>query len=275
MKNILFIILATISLISCTEVVDIPLNTENPKLVIEANINWQKGTTGNNQTIKLTTTANFYKKEIPVATGAIVTIENEDSNEIYNFPEVDNSGIYKCSNFNPILNNVYKLKVTYKGTTYEGSEKLVSVSSISNIVQDDNGGFNGKQIRIRALFNDPQITADYYLFNYTFPNLDGMKPDYSVSDDLFYNGNIFNSFSFKDDLKVGDIVKMTHFGISQQYYNYMNILLSLSGDGGGGGPFQAAPVSLRGNLLNKQNDNDYPYGYFSLSESDTEEYIVK
>jgi hypothetical protein len=38
---------------SCTEVVNIDLNTESPRLVIEASINWQKGTSGATQKIKL------------------------------------------------------------------------------------------------------------------------------------------------------------------------------------------------------------------------------
>ena len=53
------IIVAFIGLIlisSCEKVVDIDLNTMEPKLVIDAAIKWQKGTVGNIQTIKLSTT---------------------------------------------------------------------------------------------------------------------------------------------------------------------------------------------------------------------------
>jgi hypothetical protein len=53
------IIVAFIGLIlisSCEKVVDIDLNTMEPKLVIDAAIKWQKGTLGNSQTIKLSMT---------------------------------------------------------------------------------------------------------------------------------------------------------------------------------------------------------------------------
>lgn len=275
MKNIILLIILLFTIISCTEVVDIPLNTENPKLVVEANMKWQKGTTGQEQIVKLTTTTNFYNNEIPTVSGATVSVKNTDTNENFTFNEIPNSGIYICINFIPILNNNYVLKVNYDGNEYQATEKLIPVSEISLVTQDATGGINGKEIRVRANYLDPQATADYYLFNYSFPNLTGIKPDFYVSDDIFYNGNTFFSTSFKDDLKIGDTIQMTHFGISQQYYNYLNILLTLSGSVNGGGPFTAPPVAVRGNLINLQNENDYPYGYFSLSEADTKQYIIK
>lgn len=275
MKNLIITFVIFLTLISCTEVVDIPLDTENPRLVVEANIKWQNGTSGEEQSIKLTTTTNFYTKTIPKALGAIVSVKNNATNEVFAFIETPNSGLYNCNNFKPVINDTYTINIKYKDTEYQATEKLISVSEIVDVIQEANGGLNGKKIRVRAVYNDPQPTADYYLFNYSFPNLEGMKPDFYVSDDIFYNGNQFYSVSFKDDLKVGDIVKMTHLGISQQYYNYLNILLSLAGSGGGGGPFSAPPVSVRGNFINNQNENDYPYGYFSLSQIDSKEYVIK
>jgi hypothetical protein len=44
------------------------------------------------------------------------------------------------------------------------------------------------------------------------------------------------SISQNDDLKIGDKVTVSHYGISKEYYNYINILVSISG-GNGGGPF--------------------------------------
>jgi hypothetical protein len=45
-----------------------------------------------------------------------------------------------------------------------------------------------------------------------------------------------SSISQNDDLKIGDKVTVSHYGISKEYYNYINILVSISG-GNGGGPF--------------------------------------
>jgi hypothetical protein len=54
--HLFFVIISAIFFLSCEDVVTVDLNTAPPKLVIEASINWYKGTPGNEQKIKLTTT---------------------------------------------------------------------------------------------------------------------------------------------------------------------------------------------------------------------------
>ena len=79
MKKILLysvLLFTTLLSTSCEEVVDIDLNNSEPKLVIDAIIKWQKGTTGENQTIKLSLTNDFYTNEILPANGATVTVTN-------------------------------------------------------------------------------------------------------------------------------------------------------------------------------------------------------
>jgi hypothetical protein len=270
-KKVILLIIAITFLSSCTEVVNVPLETANPKLVVEATINWAKGTAGNVQKIKLTKTTNFYSNTVPRVSGATVTVTNS-ANTVFNFVEIPNSGEYVCNNFVPVLNATYKMSISSEGKNYTATELLKPVATIQGFDQDSNGGISSNQIRVKTLYNDPPSTADYYLYKYKYPN--ELKPDFYVSDDQFYNGNPFFSVSFNDKLKQGDIIEVTHFGISQQYYNYLNILLSLTGNQGGG-PFQAPPVSVRGNITNTADQNDFPFGYFSLSETDPRTYTVQ
>jgi hypothetical protein len=74
-------------------------------------------------------------------------------------------------------------------------------------------------------------------------------------------------------LKIGDKVTVSHYGISKEYYNYINILVSISG-GNGGGPFNLL-LTVRGNIINTTNADNYPLGYFSLSEADTRNYTIQ
>jgi hypothetical protein len=62
--------------------------------------------------------------------------------------------------------------------------------------------------------------------------------------------------------------------MSQTYYNYMSILLSVAGSSGGG-PFQTPPATVKGNIKNETHFENYPLGYFRVSEADTKNYTIQ
>jgi hypothetical protein len=273
MKKIQIIstILLLILLNSCTEVINVDLNTESPRLVIEASINWQKGTAGNTQKIKLTTTTNYYTNLIPTVSNATVTIRNS-ANTSFNFIENAGTGIYECTNFVPVLNETYTLTVTSNGNVYTATETLMPIAPIVTATQENNGGISGNKPVVRFVYTDPSNIENFYLYKFKYSNK--IKPDIYVDKDEFFNGNPFFSVSFNDDLKPEDKIDVIHYGISQRYFEYMSVLLSVSGNAGGG-PFQSPPVSVRGNIVNTTNEQNYPFGYFNLSEIDTKSYTIQ
>ena len=147
MKNIICL-LAIVLFASCETKVDIPLNTANPKLVIDANILWQKGTSGTTQKIKLTTTTDFYSSTIPVVSGATVLITNS-ANTVFQFIETPNTGEYVCTNFNPVINENYTLSIQYAGQNYSATEKLLATPSINSVEQTTVQGFGGNVIQVK------------------------------------------------------------------------------------------------------------------------------
>lgn len=257
--------------LSCEDVIDVKLDTVAPKLVIDAAINWQKGTDGASQKIILSTTTDFYSNVIPKISGATVSIKSS-SNLNYIFTEIPNTGEYQCTTFKPILNESYTLTVVYKNETYTATETMQSVTPISKIDQKNTGGFSGKVIEIEVFFDDP-IVKNFYMVKFV---TDIKKvPNYSISKDQFTNGNE-KSWNYGDeDLKVGSKIAITHYGISEPYYNYMNKLISISSSSGGGSPFQTPPATVRGNIVNKSNIDNYALGYFSLSEVDVQDFTIK
>lgn len=275
MKNLIFLlvtILSISSIQSCQKVINVDLDTAPPRLVIEANINWQKGTNGNNQKIKLSTTTSYFSSAFPAVSGAVVQVKN-GANVVFSFLEtIPNSGEYLCNNFSPTLNDTYTLTIVQNNQTYTATEKLMAVAPITTIVQNNNGGILGKKVEIKTFFNDPANADNFYLYNYKYSNQ--LKPDYYVDRDKFYQGNTFFSISRNSDLKTGGIIDVTHIGISQAYYNYLAILLDIAGSSGGG-PFQSPPATVKGNVVNQSTFDNYPLGYFSLSESDTRTYIIQ
>lgn len=273
MKKISFYLIAIIAFftISCEDVIDVDLDDAAPKLVIEAAIKWRKGTAGNQQKIKLTTTSGFYSTQIPKVSGATVSIKN-NANVVFNFVEIPNTGEYVCSNFVPTLNEKYTLTVINKGSTYIGSETLQAVATITKIVQNDKGGFTGNDKEIKTFYQDTSGENNYYLYKYAYSNR--KKSDFYVDEDEFFNGNEFFSISQNDQLNIGDTIEVSHFGISKAYYNYMSILVSIAGNSGGG-PFQSPPATVRGNIVNTTDSAKYPLGYFSLSEVDVRNYTIQ
>lgn len=273
MKKLVFFIAFFTSLFfaSCEEVVDVELDTADPKLVIEAAINWEKGTKGIDQTIKLTTTTGYFENVIPTVSGAIIYIEDSHK-ERFNFIEIKKTGQYVCNNFKPIIDEQYTLTVISRGNRYIGTETLKSVAPITRIEQNNQGGFTGKDIEIKAFYDDPADTTNYYLYKYLYSNK--IKSTFYVDEDKFFNGNEFFSLSDDEDLQIGNDIEITHYGISKQYYNYMNILVSIAGSSVGG-PFQSPPATVKGNMVNVTNKDNYPLGYFSLSETSTKKYKIK
>jgi hypothetical protein len=242
-----------------------------PKLVIDAAIQWQKGTPGNIQTIKLSTTTSYYNNQVPTVSGATIFI-TDGANNVFNFVESNVAGSYVCSNFTPVLNRNYTLTVNVNGSTYVGTETLKPVPPIDRIEQINNAGFSGKDIELKAYYTDNGATQDYYLSRF--------KPSYTVipiffaQEDISFQGNQIFSLYRSDKLKPGQNFEVTLSGISKQYYNYMRILISIAGNNSGGSPFQSPSATVRGNIINTTNDANYPLGYFSLSEQDYKSYIV-
>ena len=84
---------------------------------------------------------------------------------------------------------------------------------------------------------------------------------------------MFNFYS-DEDLEPGDVIGIRFHSISQRYYNYIVQLTSIAG-GGGGGPFQTPPTTVRGNLVNQNNIDNYALGYFRLCEVEVLEYTIQ
>ncbi len=273
MKQILFIPIIFLLMVfsSCEEVVDVDLDNAEPKLVIDAYIKWKKGTAGNEQEIRLSMTAPYFSENVPAVSGAVVTVANS-TGTIFNFTEETGTGIYRCNDFIPVLNDEYFLTVFYDGQTYSASEILKPAPDITLIEQNNEGGFTGEEIEVRAFFTDNGATDDFYLFRFD-PEYYAI-PYYEVVEDRFFNGNQIFALYSDEDMASGDELKISIFGISERYYNYMNILTSISG-GNGGSPFQSPPATVRGNIVNTTNQSDYPLGFFAISEVDEETYLVE
>ena len=271
MKKLYILIIISLIFSSCEDVVSVDVPTEPPRLVIDAAINWFSGTTGNEQAIKLSLSAPFFDTEIPPANGANVSIQDENNNT-FNFIEDGTSGIYRNSNFAPVLNQTYELTIIYENETYRATETLLPVAEIEFIEQENEGGFSGDEIEIKAFYNDPPNIENFYFFEFTndIPTI----PTLEVYDDEFTDGNEIFAFYSDEDLESGNISTIRNFGVSERFHNFMTILLEQTSVEGGS-PFETQPATVRGNCINTTNPDNFPFGYFRLSQANEFIYLVE
>lgn len=269
--HIAFFFLAFFTL-SCEDVINVPLTTAPPRLVVDASINWEKGTTGATQKIILSTTTDYYGTVIPPVSGATVKVTNS-SKTIFSFIENGTTGEYICTNFEPKIGETYVLEIVYKSEIYTATETMQSVSKITKISQKSDGGILKDQYEVAFYFFDPATITNYYLSE-IIPNYLKVST-FIVSDDRFTDGKENSEIYSDKDLKPGNTVTFSHSGISKSYYNYMSVLTSIAGSSGGGGPFQTPPATVRGNVINQTKTDNYPLGYFSISETEKIVYTIK
>ncbi|RPE08946.1 DUF4249 domain-containing protein [Chitinophaga lutea] len=272
MRNRLeYLFAASCFLLSCTKVVEVDLETAEPKLVIDASIDWVKGTTGNEQKVKLSTTTGYYSKTFPTVSGADIVITNSE-NTVFSFTESPGTGEYICSGFHPVIGETYTLKVVLNGEVYTATETCIGVPDIEDsIVQNNNGGFGGDEMEIAYSYQDNGNEENHYLHRILSPA--STFPDYKAQDDANSQGKLMQEYFSDEKLKTGDRINIRLYGISKRYYNYFRKLLTASG--AGAGPFQTTPGSVRGNITNQTHSANFAYGYFRLSEVDVKDYTIR
>ncbi|SCY95409.1 DUF4249 domain-containing protein [Flavobacterium caeni] len=263
-------LLLSLTFVGCEEVVDVDTKTAPPRLVVDASLQWEKGTAGNEQKIKLTMTTNFYNTIPPVVSGATVYVTNSAST-VFNFIETPGTGEYVCSSFVPEIGESYTLTVEHNGRTITATEAMMPVPAIDYIAQETIPGFEGEeeQIQFKTYFTDNGTTNDYYLMR--FQSSVTAIPEYIAVDDEFFQGNQVFGLYLNADLEPGGLLGVKLYGISQRYFNYMEKLISISY---GAGPFATPAGVLRGNMVNTTNPDDYVLGYFSVTETSSQVYTV-
>lgn len=272
---IVLILILTFS--SCTDVIEVDVPTEEPRLVIEASIDWDKETSGNNQTIKLSMSTPYFSSNgnEPVI-GASVKITNENDGSEFIFLD-ENNGNYTTNSFVPVLNNSYTLKVINDGETFIANETLTSVVDILDVYQSKDK-FDPDALEVNFDFLDPEDETNFYLIK--FQEQADLLPTLFDFKDEFVNGNLITLFNERDkdedinqeEYAPGDVVDIEFYGISKRYYEYIQILINQSESGG---PFDTTPVALRGNCENETNPDKYGYGYFRLTQVSKATYIFE
>ena len=262
------ILLLAFSLLGCEDVIDVDVPKGEDKIVIDAEIVWQKGGDGSTQTIKISRMAAYYDPSVPKVSGAEVYISNSTGTQ-FTFSESEEAGVYVCTNFVPQLNETYTLFVRVDDEVYTAMETMMPVSKIERVEQKLVDDFGTEEMEIAFYFNDPANETNFYLGAFNAGVL--TYPEYDLEDDEFSNGNEIRTSFSDEDLKPGATVEISLKGVSERFYNYMSLILDATDPD----PFSSPAAGIKGNITNTNAAGSAALGYFRLCESDHISYLIQ
>ena len=251
---------------NCEKVVEIDVPSIEPKLIIDASfeILFDEAPVSANTVVKLKLSADYFEETIPTVSNATVFLTNVMDNSIINFVDANVNGNFRpLESFIPQDNIEYELTVIYKNQTYKGRATKVRSTPFQSATQGDETLFSGEETEVKVVFKDDSENENYYLFDFT-------NSIFLTLEDRFFNGTDYN-FSFfyqEEEIEVPTRVTIKMSGITKDYFTYFRILQNQSATAGGG-PFQSVLSSLLGNIINTTNEDNFPLGYFHISETDT------
>ncbi|MFD1628260.1 DUF4249 domain-containing protein [Pseudopedobacter beijingensis] len=258
-KNIGFIAVLTLLLSSCEEVIDIDVNQNQPKLVIEGNVTDELG----KQFVKISETVPFKNESaIKEISGATVMIQ-EENGQLYHLTEESN-GLYSAS-FKGLSGKKYYLAVTINDKTYQASCVMPEKVVLDSISVTQVSMFDEKRNFLKLHYQDPPEEGNAY--RYIIKNNGVPYKGFFVSNDKFDNGRYVNRTVYTDDpkIEVDDNIDVEFLCISPEVYKYFYSLVQITG---GGGP----PVSAGNPVSNISGD---ALGYFSAHTIQRNSFQVK
>jgi hypothetical protein len=210
----IFAILSALSLASCTKVINVDLNTADPKYVIEGFVT--KGETVHQ--VKITRTLNFDQTvAFPTVDNAVVVISDNAGNS--ETLTLVSPGIYKTSSLLGVEGRTYTITVTVDGKVFTATSYLpieVSLDGLDVIVFP----FGLDTVRAVVPNRMDQVgVTNFYQYD-IFQNGEQVK-GVNLQDDQFSDGVQNEQPLFGGDFIPGDTVRVIMYCIDKPVYKYL------------------------------------------------------
>jgi len=260
-KRYLAIIMVIFFATSCTERIDVKLDSTYTRVVVDGNIESDPGV----YRIALTTSADYFSNEpVPRIVNAGVSLF--DGAVIYPLHETVEgvSGIYETdSTFSASAGKTYSLHVDLAEEiagkkSVDATCYLPPVTHLDSIHTDFHSEWGPKGVwTIKLYAQEPGDEVNYYLFN-LYKNGVLMTDTITkkvISDDKFYNGSYMNGVDVMyinnqhawETLHPGDTITLQMSGITKEYYNFID---QVKQSGFNLPFFSGPPANVEGNISN-------------------------
>jgi len=221
------VLLTSVFATSCEKVIDINVNDEIGRLVMEGIIT----DTTSQQEIKLSRNIAFSEvNNYPAVSGAIVIVRDDQKNE-YLFQETT-AGTYVAKEFTGITGRQYTMEVGIDENKYVAQSRMPEAVVLDSIAAEKPELGDKDTRNIKVFYKDPKDQRNQYRF-ILFVNDRQMKDIYAMNDD-FNNGNqVSLTLRHHDvDIFAGDKIRVEMLCIDQPVYHYWYSLMQQSSGGG-------------------------------------------
>jgi hypothetical protein len=247
MKKIAIFMCVLITMVSCTKVIDIDLNSTASKVVIEGLVTDQNEAFS----VKINKTVNFSDaNDYPAVTKAVVTIaDNAGNSEVLTETK---AGFYQTKKMVGVSGRTYTLTVNAEGKTYTAKSTMPTKVSLTDVRAEilKRPGTTKDTYVLFPQFTDPKGQGN----SYRFIQGTNLKTDKTVviSNDNTQDGlpNQRPIVSQNLDIFLGDTVTVQMHCIDKATYDYYYSLTQGAANGPGGGATPANPLTnIQGGAL--------------------------
>ncbi len=270
--RILIAAMAGVAILSCEKVVDLNLETGEERLVVEGRIEKILGQDNGYQHIDLSTTGPYLGSEVPPpVSNATVEVSDDLGGSWVLIESASIPSRYETNNLIAAVGRTYTLEVQYNGQTFQASETLRNVAAIDSIYQYfvEENEFEDEGLRARIDFSDPADEVNFYMWEQYMDGELQLLPDPGnkfnlIAKDEFYNGQRISGYEPNEEAVVepGSTVTIRQLSLSEAAYDYFFLIFDQTA---GADIFTPPPATIRGNIRNLTNADNYALGYFGAS----------
>ncbi|MBO0329595.1 DUF4249 family protein [[Muricauda] lutisoli] len=291
MKNLMAYMLIVLFLGSCEDVVDVDLPEVETRLVVDGLLRVDKSEEFVDVRITMRETSVFFDENQPTQVeSAVIGYGVLNDNGLFESlafsnltEEAPGTGVYvpdpdfttdqriRTAAAEP--NVTFILQVTHKGKQYFAQTKYAPTVPLDNLEQGDDTLFDEEETEIIVTFTDDGDNDNFYVFDF-------MNSEFQTVEDEFFQGQQFEfSYFYDENLEVGQDITVSILGATEDFYNYMDLILEQTENNGG--VFQTPVATVRGNVFdvtgldnvtvldNVERPNDYALGYFAVVQEYT------
>lgn len=288
MKKVIFIIGTIFLFTSCEDVVDVDLPETEPRLIVDGLLRVDKSQEFIDVRIRMRETSNFFESNPPTQVESAVIaygVPNEFG-EFVNFAfsslteEEPGTGIYvpdpnfssdqRIRTESAELGTIFVLQISHKDKFYYARTEYSPTVPIDDLKQGNNTLFDENETEVIVTLTDDPDRNNFYVFDFGFGN-------FQTVDDQFFQGQRFGfSYFYDDNLDPGQNITVSILGATEDFYNYMDLLVEQTENNGG--VFETPVATVRGNVFditgldnidifdNVERPNDYALGYFAVAQ---------